>query len=1004
MILNFIQQMRIFVFIRQIFRPHICIVKKSNHSDVIPSLMQKKFYLLALVLLFLGRVHGQGWEHIYGGSGQDVANAIARTPDGGYIVTGYYNGNLRLYLFKVDADGTLQWSTSITGPNGGSRLEGTGVVVTPDNGYAIVGYLDLDGTGTQQKRDIYLLKTDAYGNKLWDKTFSGSGNFDDEGWAIAMTPDGGFVITGFQSYLGGLENIVILRTDNLGNKLWSNTFGSPEYHKRGSSIQLMSNGDIVVAGEIQETVSSDKNAYVLRVGTGGNFIREQTYGTVDDDDASAIVATPDGNFLLGGSSNSLTGGAGYLLKIDPLFNAVPIWEKFVNESSFNGLAIESSGKFFATGLHTIGGLEELTVLKFDPSGNVLWEANATHGGFASGNAIIPSRGGAVIAGASEQTIGPTADSYAYLVRVDGDGKILTSYVEANIFRDFNNNCQKDIDETGLKNWIVRFDGPHDTLFTVANSDGLIRIAVDTGIYNAILYPPNPYWQSCSSSVPIHIPAFYDTVEVNIPARTVFDCPRNEVDIATPILHRCSDNVYQVRYCNSGTVPSLNTQVSVVLDPDMTYVSSSANLDHQSGDTLFFNAGTVMNGDCKDFTVTAFLSCNGTVAGQTHCVSAYITPDSFCNINSGWDGAIIAARAYCNHDSVKMVLSNIGASNMTTTLDYVITEDIVMLTQPGDPNFRFQLNAGQDSTVWTHAATGHTYRIIAQQSPGYPGISYPTAAVEGCQSDTSTSDISLGFYTMFPEDDQDAFKETDCQESSDTDYNPSLLKRGHPKGYDDAHHYVDSKTDLDYLIQFKNTGADTVRQVIVRDTLSAALDPASVYPGAASHPYEFNIYGSGIVQFTLKDVNLLPGGGAGSEGFVKFRVAQKPELPCGTIIFNSAAIYYDFNAPSFSNTVYHTSCPFDSFIVITKTREIFVPGAQVNVFPNPAYQSVTFEVDGVDANIWTLELYDIQGRMIFNQFYQYPTIQLLRRQLPAGELFYRLSADGTPVASGKLIVK
>lgn len=964
--------------------------------------MQKKFCFLAIMLLLLlGRANGQGWEHIYGGSGQDVANAIARTPDGGYVATGYYNGNIRLFLFKVDADGALQWSTTFTGPNGSSRLEGTGIVATPDNGYAIVGYLDVDGINTQEKRNIYLLKTDAFGNKLWDKTYSGPGNFDDEGWAIALTSDNGFVITGFQGSQGGQENIVLLRTDSQGNKLWSNTFGSPTYHKRGASVIVLGNGDIVAAGELQETISSDKNAYILRAGAGGNFIREQTYGTVDDDGANAVVQTPDGSFILGGASNSIAGGAGYLLKTDAVFSATPVWEKFIDQSLFNGLAIEPSGNFFATGLHTIGGLEELTIVKLDGAGDVIWEANATHGGFASGNAIIASRGGAVVAGASEQLVGPTADSYAYLVRVDGEGKILTSYIEANIFRDFNNNCQKDTDETGLKNWIVRFEGPHDTLYTVANNDGMIRVAVDTGVYQAILFPPNPYWQSCSSSIPVHIPDFYDTVSVDIPARTVFDCPRNEVDIATPILRRCSDNVYQVRYCNSGTVPSLNTQVSVVLDPAMSYVGSSTTLDHQSGDTLFFNVGTVMNGDCKDFTVTAFLSCDGTVVGQTHCVSAYITPDSFCNINTGWDGAIIAARAYCENDSVKMVLSNVGTSDMSTTLDYVIAEDVIMLTQPGNPEFRFQLDAGQDSTVWTHAATGHTYRIIAQQSPGYPGTSYPTAAVEGCQSDTSSSDISLGFYTMFPEDDADAFKETDCQESNEPDYNPSLLKRGHPKGYDSAHHYVDSKTDLDYLIQFKNTSADTVRQVIVRDTLSAALDPATVYPGAASHPYEFNMYGSGIVEFTLKDINLPPGGG---EGFVKFRVAQKPDLPCGTIIFNSAAIYYDFDAPEITNTIYHTSCPFDSFVVVTKTREIFVPGAKVNVYPNPAYQSVTFEVNGIHANTWTLELYDIQGRLIFNHFYQYPVIQLLRHQLSPGQLFYRLSADGTPVAAGKLIVK
>ena len=423
---------------------------------------------------------------------------------------------------------------------------------------------------------------------------------------------------------------------------------------------------------------------------------------------------------------------------------------------------------------------------------------------------------------------------------------------------------------------------------------------------------------------------------------------------------------------------------------------------QSGDTLFFNIGTLTNGDCKDFTITTFLRCDSTVAGQTHCVSANISPNDFCDVTSGWDGAIIAAKAYCENDSVKMVLSNIGTGGMTGPLGYVIAEDVIMLTAPNNPNFKFQLAAGEDSLVWSHTANGSTFRIIAEQSPAYPGTSYPTAAVEGCLSDTSTIEPSIGFYTMFPEDDADAFKETDCQESFEADYNPIHLKRGHPKGYI-AQHYISLETDLDYLIQFRNTSADTVRQVIIRDTLSAALDPATVYPGTASHPYQFEVYGNGIVQFTLENANLTPGGGA-SEGFVKFRVAQKPNIPCETIIFNSAAIYFDFDAPTMSNTIFHTVCDFDSFVIITNTREIYLPGAEVNTYPNPASDIVNFEITGVEAKQFTLQLYDIQGRLITNLFYHNPTFQLFRQQVPAGTFIYRLAADGRPVASGKLIVR
>ena len=194
----------------------------------------------------------------------------------------------------------------------------------------------------------------------------------------------------------------------------------------------------------------------------------------------------------------------------------------------------------------------------------------------------------------------------------------------------------------------------------------------------------------------------------------------------------------------------------------------------------------------------------------------------------------------------------------------------------------------------------------------------------------------------------------------------------------------------------------MQQVIIIDTLSAALDPATVFPGAASHPYQFDIYGEGVVQFTLSNANLAPGSSAG-EGYVKFRVKQRSGLPCETQILNSAAIYFDFGAPEMSNQTLHTVCEFDSFVVV-KNKEIFLPNADLRVYPNPARDVVNFELSGVEARQYTLQLYDIQGRLLVNQIFNQPTFRLFRPQLPAGTLFYWLAADGKPVASGKLLVR
>lgn len=997
--------MRIFVFSAPVSAPHFCTVERNFCRSVILSIMQKYLYILILFLLSIAQANGQGWERIYGGSGQDAARSLAPTPDGGYIMAGYYNGNSRIFLIKTDGDGKQQWSKQIASNGPASMAEAFAVIATRDTGYIIAGYMDADASGPI-RRNIYLLKTDAFGNKLWDKSFGGS--FDDEARSLIELSDGSLVLTGFQSFAsaGNTENIFVLKTDPEGNEIWLKSYGPLEYRRRGQSIVAIPNGDLIVVGESEPTLGDDKDVLAIRLNEAGDEIWSNTYaitgslGNTSDDETRAMVLNADGSLLLAGGTNAEPQGAGFLLKIDGGGDPTPLLQKLFPNNDFYSVGA-AAGKYFVSGFRTNVVLDDLVLLKLDENAEVICEAVVGRGGADLGFDLVPVRGGAVIAGSTEQFVGGFGESYAYLVKADENCTVLTSYIQANIFRDFNANCQRDQDEPGLSNWVIRVESPFDTLFTVANADGDLKVEVDTGNYKLILFPPNPYWKSCDSVVNVYVPAFYDTIYVNVPVRTLFDCPRNEVDVMTPVLRRCTDNTYSIRYCNSGTVPSLNTTVDVALDPFLTLTGSSINAI-PLGDNIFrFDIGTVNNGDCGNFTLTAFLNCNETLTGQTHCVTAQISPNAFCGNNTGWDGSIIAAKAFCENDSVKMLVQNVGVGDMSGSLGYVIAEDIIMLTPPGSPDYKFDLDAGQSKVVWSQLATAKTYRIIAEQSPGYPGTSYPTAAVEGCQTDTSTSDISLGFYTMFPEDDADAFIESDCQESNVSDFNPLYSKRGHPKGYD-VPHYVSPQTDLDFVIQFQNTGADTVQQVVIRDTLSAALDPATVYPGAASHPYQFDILGNGIVVFTLSNLNLVPGGGTLSEGFVKFRVAQKPNLPCETTILNSAAISFDFNAPVYTNTTYHTVC--DSFIILTETKEVYWKGADVKVFPNPATESVNFKVEGVFAKSYALLLYDIQGRLISNHFFDNPEFRLLRQQLPTGTFIYQLAADGKLVASGKLVVK
>lgn len=992
--------MQIFVFSWTQVRAHFCNVLNQLRLSLILVPMFK--YLLVLSLLLpTGIVTGQGWERVFDGGGIGQINDIAATPDGGFIMASNYNGISRAHLLKTDADGFLQWTKDYFLD---TQTSGEAIAVTKDGGYVISGFQRAT-LPLNSPRKAYLMKTDAFGEVEWTYVFPGNGN-DAEALDVLELPDeNAFVVCGYQKNIAALEDFLVFKVDAGGALVWSNTFGAPDIQEKGFALSLDLNGDLLIAGERRDGPS---DFYIVHVLTDSGISDwDHTYGFFDgqgnkaNDVARDITVTSDGNFVLTGQSNVLPDGVGILMKFEGSGNHKPMWQTNFSRADLFGLAKTADGGFLVTGNRpSTDAQEELFMARVDAEGEKVCQVSVGRPGVDRGYSIVATPdGGAVAAGSGELFVGPFTEESLYMVKMDKNCVVFTSYIAGKIFHDYNTNCVRDANEPGLEDWIVKIESPNYTRYAAARTDGTFEILVDTGTYLIQLFPPNDSWESCDPVITLPVDAFSDTFSIDIPVKAKFACPRNEVDVATPVLRRCANNTYTVRYCNSGTIPSLNTEIEVTLDPDLSFVNSSIPGTPGPNNTYTFNIGFLENGDCGSFTIEAFLNCDATL-GEAHCVQSHIFPDSFCNPSTNWDGSIVQARAFCDGDSVRLALANIGDKNMTESVGFVIVEDIILLTAPNDPINRRQLNAGVEEIVRTLPATGKTYRIISEQTSGYPGSSYPTAAVERCLSDTSNV-FSTGFYTMFPEDESEPFKAADCQETYDTDYNPDNLKRGHPKGYD-VPQYVSPQTDLEYLIQFQNSGTDTVHQVIIRDTLSPYLDPATVHPGAASHPYDFDIYGPGIVQFTLPNLNLPPGSGA-NEGFVTFRVSQKQEIPCNTEILNSAAIYSDFNAPVLTNQTFHTVCVFDTFVVV-KTKHIDFEGADVKVYPNPFDESALFEISGISASSVNLELYDLQGKKVLNQTYNLPSFRLYRHQLPAGMFFYRLITNkGQPIASGKLLV-
>lgn len=157
------------------------------------------------------------WNRTFGGPSGNWGYSIVNSTDGGFVIAGATMnatvGHFKMWLFKVDGNGTLVWDRQL---GNGTFDAAFGVTRTNDGGYAVVGY--------KSQADVYLIKTDSAGVAQWERTYGGSGT--DWGRAVIQTSDGGYALSGFTQSFTSTAQAYIVRTDAAGTMLWQNHFGT----------------------------------------------------------------------------------------------------------------------------------------------------------------------------------------------------------------------------------------------------------------------------------------------------------------------------------------------------------------------------------------------------------------------------------------------------------------------------------------------------------------------------------------------------------------------------------------------------------------------------------------------------------------------------------------------------------------------------------------------------------------------------------------------------------
>jgi uncharacterized repeat protein (TIGR01451 family) len=187
--------------------------------------------------------------------------------------------------------------------------------------------------------------------------------------------------------------------------------------------------------------------------------------------------------------------------------------------------------------------------------------------------------------------------------------------------------------------------------------------------------------------------------------------------------------------------------------------------------------------------------------------------------------------------------------------------------------------------------------------------------------------------------------------------------------------------IDYTVRFQNTGTDTAFTVVIRDELDADIDVLSLEITGASHPFT-PLFGEGReLVLTFNDI-LLPDSTTdllGSQGFVRYRIRPNSTVAVGTLLENTASIYFDLNPPIITNTVEH--------LVDVSTSVQATHAKPLLVMPNPVNDVLTVTFSDASSKDW--QLYSIHGRSIdLPQSHSTGTMQLDVRCLDAGTYVLR----------------
>lgn len=238
--------------------------------------------------------------------------SFLQNPNGDYLIISEQNQDI--LITQVTQDLSISWQKFY----GGTDFESpTKIIATQDGGYAFVGYTkssDGDIGNIYGTYDIWVVKINEFGTIQWEKNYGGTS--EDYGRGLLESPDGSYTILGYTTSndmdvpnFYGVADVLVIKTDEYGEVLWSKNYGGSQIDQATSILQTSSGNYLIAAvtnsndGDITGHIS-EFDFWALQLNPLGDILWQKPLGGTQNEIPYATLINNQNQWVLAGQTDS----------------------------------------------------------------------------------------------------------------------------------------------------------------------------------------------------------------------------------------------------------------------------------------------------------------------------------------------------------------------------------------------------------------------------------------------------------------------------------------------------------------------------------------------------------------------------------------------------------------------------------------------------------------------------------------------------------------------------